>query len=55
MHLIRLELATVVDCIKGVSKGLFAGRAEVTLTPLASFSLLVGLIMVAEHSFRKRG
>ncbi len=48
MHLVWLELATIVDCVKGVSEGLLAGRAEVTLAPFTSFSVFMGFIMVAE-------
>lgn len=54
MYLLRLKLTTVVDCVKGVSKGMLADRAKVTLTPFASFSVFMGFIMTAEqaeHSF----
>ena len=55
MHLVWLELTAVVDCVKGISKGLLAGRAEVALAPFTSFSVFMGLFMTAEyagHSFR---
>ena len=48
MDLFWPELTTVVDCVKGISEGLLADRAEVTLAPLASSSVFVGLIMAAE-------
>jgi len=34
VYLFWLKLTAVVDCVKGVRKGLLAGRAEVTLTTL---------------------
>jgi len=48
VDLVRLELTTVVDCVKGVSKGMLADRAKVTLAPFTSFSVFMGLIMTAE-------
>jgi len=48
VDLVRLKLTTVVDCVKGVSKGLLADRAKVTLTPFTSFSVFMGIIMTAE-------
>lgn len=51
VDLFWLELTSVVDCVKGLSKSLLADRAEVTLTPL-----FMGFIMTAEyagHSFRE--
>lgn len=48
VYLVRLELTTVVDCVKGVSECWLADRAKVTLTPFTSFSMFMGLIMTAE-------
>ena len=42
VNLIRLKLTTVVDCVKGVCKGLLADSAEVTLTPFTSNSFVHG-------------
>lgn len=48
VNLVRLKLTTVVDCVKGVCKGLLADSAEVTLTPFASSSVFVGPLVAAE-------
>ena len=48
VNLLGLELSSIVKRVKGISKCLLADRAEVTLAPLASYTVFVGFLVTAK-------
>ena len=57
MYLFWLKLTAVVNCVKGVRKGLLKDRAKVTLTTLTCLTVFMSLMMTTElarHSFQEQ-